>query len=427
LQVESARTNKHNGSPDRSHFAMFKFYVTQITQKRSRIMSQITVKDIYSKGFATVNEHDTLSRCLETFKKEMPPVLAVTNNKGKYSGVITRRWVIQSRLDPATTKVKTLMRPAPKVTPDLSASKAAKLILESQVRQLPVFEKEKLIGFVTDENIIHGAVTQEWGKSPIETIMTKAPHTIEANRSVGAVLTLFREQGISHVPVMETGKLVGIISIQDILEHVFQPQDRQTLGEIVGEKVPMLNISAKGIMTKPVITALAGTTLREAEKKMHDFDISCLAVTSNESLVGILTKRDFLEPIAQMETTERKLAIQFGVKGIAINPDQQGFMMDEFDAFTRKYQDALDSGTLFVYLKTHGTNHKGIPLLHCRLQLRTVKGVFYSSSEGWGVESTFRVALDRLDRRLLRSKELSYNPKYARDFIRKIGMPQEEL
>jgi CBS domain-containing protein len=390
-------------------------------------MSQITVKDIYSKGFATVNEHDTLSRCLETFKKEMPPVLAVTNNKGKYSGVITRRWVIQSRLDPATTKVKTLMRPAPKVTPDLSASKAAKLILESQVRQLPVFEKEKLIGFVTDENIIHGAVTQEWGKSPIETIMTKAPHTIEANRSVGAVLTLFREQGISHVPVMETGKLVGIISIQDILEHVFQPQDRQTLGEIVGEKVPMLNISAKGIMTKPVITALAGTTLREAEKKMHDFDISCLAVISNESLVGILTKRDFLEPIAQMETTERKLAIQFGVKGIAINPDQQGFMMDEFDAFTRKYQDALDSGTLFVYLKTHGTNHKGIPLLHCRLQLRTVKGVFYSSSEGWGVESTFRVALDRLDRRLLRSKELSYNPKYARDFIRKIGMPQEEL
>jgi CBS domain-containing protein len=406
---------------------MFKFYVTQITQKRSRIMSQITVKDIYSKGFATVNENDTLSRCLETFKKEMPPVLAVTNNKGKYSGVITRRWVIRSRLDPATTKVKTLMRPAPKLSPDLSVSKAAKLIVESQVRQLPVFEKNKLIGFVTDENIIHGAVNQEWGNNPIETIMTKAPHTIEANRSVGAVLTLFREQGISHIPVMETGKLVGIISIQDILEHVFQPQDRQTLGEIVGEKVPMLNIPAKGIMTKPVITVKAGTTLREAEKKMHNFDISCLAVTSNESLIGILTKRDFLEPIALMETTERKLVIQFGAKGVAVNPDQQGFMMDEFDSFARKYQDALDSGTLFVYLKTHGTNHKGIPLLHCRLQLRTVKGVFYSSSEGWGVESTFRVALDRLDRRLLRSKELSYNPKYARDFMRKIGMPQEEL
>jgi hypothetical protein len=39
------------------------------------------------------------------------------------------------------------------------------------------------------------------------------------------------------------------------------------------------------------------------------------------------------------------------------------------------------------------------------------------------VESTFRVALDRLDKRLLRSKELSYNPKYGRDFLRKVGMP----
>jgi hypothetical protein len=56
-----------------------------------------------------------------------------------------------------------------------------------------------------------------------------------------------------------------------------------------------------------------------------------------------------------------------------------------------------------------------------------VKGSFFSSGEGWGVESTFRVALDRLDRRLLRSKELSHNPKYAKDYLRKIGLPQEEL
>jgi predicted transcriptional regulator len=241
------------------------------------------------------------------------------------------------------------------------------------------------------------------------------------------VLSLFREQGISHVPVIDDGKLAGIISIQDVLAHVFQPQRRQTLGEIVGEKVPLISVSAKGIMRKPVITVSLETSLKEAEKKMHDFDISCLVVTAKEKLVGIVTKLDFLEPIFQMEKPKRKLVIQLGVKGIAINPDQQGFMMDEFDSFARKYQDAFESGTLFVYIKTHGASHKGIPLIHCRLQLRTVKGSFFSSGEGWGVESTFRVALDRLDRRLLRSKELAYNPKYARDFLRKIGMPQEEL
>lgn len=390
-------------------------------------MSSISVEDVFSKNFSTVSENDALSKCLDLFKKEMPPVLAVLDDKGKYVGVIARRWVIRSRLDLATVKVRTLMRPAPKVSLDFSLSKVVKLMIENGIRQLPVFEKNKLLGFVTDENIIHGAVTQEWGNTAIEKIMTKAPHTIEANRSVGAVLSLFREQGISHVPVIDDGKLAGIISIQDILEHIFQPQRRQTLGEIVGEKVPLISVSAKGIMRKPVITVSPETSLKEAEKKMHDFDISCLVVTAKEKLVGIATKLDFLEPISQMEKAKRKLAIQFGVKGIAINPDQQGFMMDEFDSFARKYQDALESGTLFVYIKTHGASHKGVPLIHCRLQLKTVKGSFFSSGEGWGVESTFRVALDRLDRRLLRSKELAYNPKYARDFLRKMGMPQEEL
>jgi CBS domain-containing protein len=390
-------------------------------------MSQITVKDVCSKGFSTVNENDPLSKCFEIFKKEMPPVLAVTNSKGRYTGVITRRWVIRSNLDPATTKVKTLMRPAPKVSPEFPLGKTARLMIQSGIRQLPVFEKEKLTGFITDEDIIHAAVTQEWGKTTVDTIMTKAPYTIEADRSTGAVMSLFREQGVSHVPVMDKGKLIGIISIQDILEHVVQPQLRQSFGDRTGEKVPFLTVSAKGIMSKPVITAQPETPLKEAEQNMHKHDISCLVVTKDEKLVGIVTKLDFLEPLSQTETAERKLAIQFGVKGIEINPDQQGFMMEEFDSFARKYENTFKQGTLFVYFKTHGTNHRGIPLIHCRLQLRTIKGVFVSSGEGWGVESTFRVALDRLDRRLLRSKELSYDPRFAKDYLRKMGVPGQEL
>jgi CBS domain-containing protein len=389
-------------------------------------MSSIPVKNVFTNNFSTIKENDLISQGLEMFKKEMPPVIVVLDEKGRYAGVISRRLTIRSRVDPATTKVKTLMRPAPKVQSDYSLSKAARLMIESGVRQLPVFEKNKLVGFVTDEDIIHGAVTQEWGSTAVETIMTKAPQVIEANRSVGAVLSLFREHGVSHVPVIDKGKLAGIISVQDIIEQIFQPRERQTKGEIVGEKVQVLSIPAKGIMAHPVITVPPETTLKEAAKKMHDQDISCLVVMSKERLAGIVTKRDFLEPISQMEVADRKLTIQFGVKGVEINPDQRGFMMDEFENFARKYKDALDLGTLFVYMKTHGTNHKGVPLLHCRLQLRTVNGFFFTAAEGWGVESTFRVALDRLDKRLLRSKELSYNPKYARDFLRKVGMPQEE-
>ena len=148
-------------------------------------MSSVLVKSVFTKSFSTVRKNDWISKCLELFKSEMPPVIAVLNDRGKYVGVISRRWIIRSRLDPATTKVKSLMRPAPKVAPDFSLSKTAKFMIESGVRQLPVFEKNKLVGFVTDENLIHGAVTQEWGNTAVEKIMTKAPQVIDANRSTG--------------------------------------------------------------------------------------------------------------------------------------------------------------------------------------------------------------------------------------------------
>lgn len=320
------------------------------------------------------------------------------------------------------------MKVAPPVTLEFSISKMAKLMIESQVRQLPVFEKNKLLGFVTDENIIHSAVSDDWGKTKIEAIMTRAPHTLEADRSVGAVLSVMREFGVSHVPIMDNGKLVGMISIQDILENIYWPQKRQTTGDIVGEKIETLSVPAKGIMNRPVITVEPDADLKTAEKLMHTHDVSCLAVTSGDRLVGVVTKLDFLEPISQLETVQRTFSIQFGVKDIEVTPEQQGFMIDEFDSFAHRYQDAFQLATLFVYMKSHGnTNLRGTPLIHCRLQFRTVKGTFISASEGWGVEPTFRVALDRLDRRLLRSKELmAYNPRYARDYLRKMGLPQEE-
>jgi CBS domain-containing protein len=388
----------------------------------------VTAKDIFSKGLKSVQDNDTLSRCLDGFKKGSPPVMAVLDEKGKYVGMITRRTVLRSRLDFTAAKVRSLMQVAPQVSPDMPLGELAKLMIGSGMRQLPLFDKGKLLGFVTDEDVIHGAVGDEWGRGGVEKVMTRAPHTIEANRSVGAVLGLMREFGISHVPVMEGGKLVGMVSIEDILENIYWPQRRQTTGDIVGEKIETLGVAVKGIMASPVVTVDGKTSLRDAEAQMHKNDVACLVVVSGDRLVGIVTKLDFLEQISQVAAPARKLTIQFGVKDIEIDESQQGFMMEEFDSFSHKYQEAFQLGTLFVYMKSHGdTTMRGTPMIHCRLQFRTVRGTFFAASEGWGVEPTFRVALDRLERRLLRSKELlAYNPRFARDYMRKMGMPQEE-
>jgi CBS domain-containing protein len=377
------------------------------------------VEDVLSKGFVKVNEDDTLSSSLSHFKEGMPPVLAVFDSKGNYKGVISRKSIKRSSFDASGTKVKTLTRPAPAVTLQDTLSKVAKLMIESEIRQLPVYSEEKLLGFVTDENVIHGAVMEKWGNTHVEEIMTKEPFTIEEDQSLGAVLSLIRNEGISHVPIVKDGKLAGMVSISDIIDNIFQPRHVQRFGERVGEKAPVLSIPAKGIMVKPAIAVLPESKLRDAEEQMHKFKISSLMIVSKGRPVGIITKRDFLEPLAQMEKPVERLTVQFSVKDVEIDEIQRDAVMDDFDSFTHRYGGTLEAGTLFVYMKTHGTNFKGDQLIHCRLQFRTKKGAFFSSGEGYGVEQTFRVALDRLEGQIVKSTELANDHEFLKGYLRR--------
>jgi len=300
-------------------------------------------------------------------------------------------------------------------------------MITSGISQLPVFSGEKLAGIVTDDAVIQGAVIGKWGSTKVEEVMTKKPFLVEEDESVGAVLSLFREHGISHMPVVRDGSLVGIVSIQNIITSIFQPRQRQTVGDTAGEKAPVLSIPVKGIMTKPVITVLPETLLKDAAEKMRKFDISSLVVVSKGRPTGILTKRDLLEPLAEMEMPKQRVTVQFSVKGVEIGDIQRGLIMEDFESFARRYRKTIQTGALFVYMKLHGTKYKGQQLIHCRLKFRTRRNSFFSSSEGYGVEATFHTALVRLERQLLRSQELAHEPEYAKKYLRQIEFPSTEL
>lgn len=76
-------------------------------------------------------------------------------------------------------------------------------------------------------------------------------------------------------------------------------------------------------MIKPVVTVLPENTLSLAVKRMHRFEISSLVVIRKGRFVGILTKRDFLESISQMEKLIRKMDVHFSVKDIEIDEIQK--------------------------------------------------------------------------------------------------------
>ena len=67
---------------------------------------------------------------------------------------------------------------------------------------------------------------------------------------------------------MDNGKLVGMVSIQDILTNIYWPQRRQTTGDIVGEKIETLSVPAKGIMNRPPITVETQTSSARSRENL---------------------------------------------------------------------------------------------------------------------------------------------------------------
>ncbi|MFO7835530.1 MAG: CBS domain-containing protein [Candidatus Thorarchaeota archaeon] len=378
-------------------------------------MVEAKVKDVYSKGFESMNENEPISKALPILENSEPPVVIVENDDGEISGVLTRRRIRRSKLDPTSTKIKKLKQPAPYLRIHDSVSEAARLMLENQVLQLPVYAGERIVGVISYEDVIDAAAGSEWGQREVQTVMTADPFTVSPDETISQVLSLFRMQGFSHAPVVERGNLEGVVSIQDIMDIVYHADDRSTRGDRAGDKQPLRNMEIRSVMSVPVYAARPDEPLQEAAQKMRDHDISSLVVIEDEKVTGMVTKKDFLEPISQAGEKRPPMQIQFSVKpGIRMTEEEQAAMRNQFDSFVRRYQEALGLGNLFVYMKKYGAISKGDQLIHCRLQFRTSRGPYYGTAEGWSPEEAFSLALNRLERQVIQSKETELSEEHSR-------------
>lgn len=139
-------------------------------------------------------------------------------------------------------KVRDLMRQAlVTVEPDTPARVAAELMQRRQVRHLLVVEKdERLIGILTDRDLRHAAFLpllarhftweERWLRTPrVRDIMTWNVVTVEPDADLARASLLMFKRRIGSLPVIDGGRLVGILTERDVLE---------ALGDVGGEHLP---------------------------------------------------------------------------------------------------------------------------------------------------------------------------------------------
>lgn len=151
----------------------------------------------------------------------------------------------------------------------------------------------------------------------VKEVMTKNVLTVTPETTVKDAAAILAEKGISGLPVIEGGKVVGIFSEADVLRslkttkkdlRLIYPsvsslgiafQEEITQREILEAYEEIGNKPVRDVMTKAVVTVPPDMTVNEAIVKMVQKSINRLPVVDKNVLVGIITRADVIRGLAR--------------------------------------------------------------------------------------------------------------------------------
>lgn len=122
---------------------------------------------------------------------------------------------------------------------DVTVKEASKVMTEYEIGGLVIMEEEEIVGMVTDTDIIR-AVSEgkNVDKTKMSDIMTKKVITGDPEDTIEHIVDLMVKHHIKRIPVVEEGKIKGIITASDII--VVEPKLIESISGLISMKLPGL-------------------------------------------------------------------------------------------------------------------------------------------------------------------------------------------
>ena len=104
--------------------------------------------------------------------------------------------------------------------PETTVSQAARLMARRKVGAVMVLDNQKLVGIFTERDAVFRVIAQgrDAQTTALAEVMTAAPLTVDPDKSFGYALLLMYEHGFRHLPVIEDGELIGIVSARNAMD-----------------------------------------------------------------------------------------------------------------------------------------------------------------------------------------------------------------
>ncbi len=112
------------------------------------------------------------------------------------------------------------------VTSDQTVLEALKLMAEKNIGAVMVVDEDKLTGIFSERDYARKIILQDRHSddTPVSDVMTPNVITIEPDQRLEECMVIMSDRHIRHLPVIEEGKLIGIISINDVVAAIIRDQ-----------------------------------------------------------------------------------------------------------------------------------------------------------------------------------------------------------
>jgi len=112
------------------------------------------------------------------------------------------------------------------VSPSDTVLDALRLMAEQGIGAVVVLEGEKLAGIFTERDYARkvALLSRSSGDTPVSDIMTRAVRYVHPTQTAEECMALMTENRLRHLPVLDDGRIVGLVSIGDLVKHVISQQ-----------------------------------------------------------------------------------------------------------------------------------------------------------------------------------------------------------
>jgi CBS domain-containing protein len=292
----------------------------------------VQASDLMQENFVSVDVESTAAELIGKLETSRQTYALVFDGK-KYLGLVTKKWLLTTRIDPDVMKLKNLIKKrnksktpfyVPKLSAETELKEIVRLLVASDVRALPVVEHmagekdkfEKILGVVDSMSVL-SAIKKEYANVPASKLAIKKLIFAPEDEEIGKVIQTMDKNHISHIPVIgSSGKLAGVVSIIDILEkihvwgrcrgqHISKSASHnvwKVTGFGTGETTSILSAPVRNIIANisTVASCSPDTSVSEIIRQMADRNrASMILVDKDNKPVGIITVKDILEDFAK--------------------------------------------------------------------------------------------------------------------------------